>query len=568
MDHTVLQITAKSLTYSTALQSHKTDSSDEMNMENQSAFAFPQDEVFIASKAPDKPSPAPAKSIHAVKPSKSSSAEEILKSGNHWPEFVKVNIYPQDPFMGKPEITIVKKEFLGQNLENERFKIVDNKYPPAVPDRDGNYLYKPHRPQFAQIQAMVTANKTLEMCEDFAGRKIEWSFGNKPFNIYPNLENIHDAWCWDQREEICFGSGHSLPLKKDISLALSADSISHETGHAILGGLRPQNRDLWPHVTKEHNASEEAFAGCISMLHTISIDTNIVEILRETGGDLSKNNRMPVSNEMGTYTEDSKPTLWQNALNKLVYKPASELSFIGLTLDDTLGWECHNYQRVFTGAFYDCFKALYDSSVEKIMEDGNKKRVDLTLPELTAQMRSARDTIGPVLIKAMDLMSPAPDNFKSIALGMIKADEVLNGGAHRDAFIAVFQKRRILTSDDVEKYEKEQKNLPSIKLDKPLSSKARALDLLKRHQNKLEVNPEAIGHVKIIKDNYGLTFVRYFFTQEAMDKALSNKEGEYSTVGGLTLAFRNGRLISRFVDEPADFQYKESEYDDYPDWPK
>ncbi len=565
MDHTVLRTTAKPLTYSTSSQGHRTDSSDEMNMENQSAFALPQDEVFIASNAVDKTGPAPAKCIHTLKPSKNSSAEEIAAHENRWPEFVKVNIYPQNYIVGKPEITVVKRDYLGHNLENERFKVKDENHPLAVPDLNDNYLYKIRTPQFAQVQAMVTVNGTLEMCEDFAGRKLEWSFGNKPLTIHFDWKEKHAAF-WDGKGTIWFEGAYSRSQKKIINTALDIDTISHETGHAIHAGLRFQR--IGYHTTKEHNASKEAFAECIAMLYSISNEANITELIRETGGDLSKQNRMADCGEIWTYSEDLKPTLRDNALNDFKYKPASELLRWDNAGENGLGWESHNYGRVFMGAFYDCFKALYDRNVEKTMEDRNKKRGDLTLPELAAQVRSARDIIGPVLIKAMDFMSPAPDNFKSIALGMIKADEVLDGGAHRDAFVAVFKARRILTSDDVEKYEKEQKNLPSIKLDKPLSSKARALDLLKRHQDKLEVNPEDIGRVKIIKDNYGLTFVRYFFTQEAMDKALNNKEGEYSTVGGLTLTFRNATLVSRFIDEPVNFQYKESEYDDYPDWPK
>ncbi|PJF33226.1 MAG: hypothetical protein CUN57_02725, partial [Phototrophicales bacterium] len=68
-------------------------------------------------------------------------------------EQILVVVYPQDPFVGEPEVRRLSVHDVQEGLVNGRFRIDDSHGDPAQPDENGNYMYLPGTPQFDQVNA-------------------------------------------------------------------------------------------------------------------------------------------------------------------------------------------------------------------------------------------------------------------------------------------------------------------------------------------------------------------------------------------------------------------------------
>ena len=90
---------------------------------------------------------------------------------------------------------------------------------------------------------------------------------------------------------------------------------------------------------------------------------------------------------------------------------------------DQLSGEVHSFARVFSGAFYDTIRNIYNSG----------KRNELGL-------RKASRTAGELLVEAVRRVPAAPNTFAGVGQRMLQSDDAINNGANiqaiRDAFEA------------------------------------------------------------------------------------------------------------------------------------
>ncbi len=327
-------------------------------------------------------------------------------------------------------------ESIGRELLSDRVGIVTGRGEfKARADQDGNYLYQPSNKRFNQVQAFVSAQRTTELFTEYADRDIDWAFEGSHLAVIPHAGEGKNAYYARWNESIAFYSFDSRPLKKTVHTAQSADVVSHETGHALLDGIRPQ----WGKTfDKETKAMHEAIGDCAAMLLTISRPENRRDALTETGGDLTKDNCISrVAEEFGEAVRlanrnpnDDFPYL-RNANNSFRYQPPETLPNDGPR--DVLSAESHSFCQIFTRGFYNSVVAVFDQYCAQGMDAEDA-------------LGRAGDVVGRCLVKGLTMSAPNKARFADVGQAMLRACQ-LTGGQHKEALLAGFQSAGILGPD-------------------------------------------------------------------------------------------------------------------------
>lgn len=386
----------------------------------------------------------------------------------------------------------------------------------AYPDKDGNYLFEPRNPKFDQVQSFVSAQNTLDLFQDYADRKIEWAFDRQELAVIPHAGEGKNAYYARWSKSVSFYSFDSKHLGKKVHTSQSADVVAHETGHAILDGLKPQYGKTFDRETK---AMHEAFGDCASMLLTIDRPDNRADALAETKGDLSLDNCISrAAEEFGTAVRlanrnphDDKPFL-RNANNTFTYVDPATLPKDGPR--DTLSAESHSFCQIFTRAFYEATVASYEQG----LADGLS--ADQALAEAGASM-------GGLLAKGMTMAAPNLARFQDVALAMLRADR-LAGGTQKAALQSAFLETEILTEADLSR------------LDQPLPQGTPAEILA-------QLGLQDYAQSRSVTDNLGFTTTEFLLTEEMPVNGAGGWGDVGLTVdvtGGLSLTFdAKGELV-------------------------
>ncbi|HLU10453.1 MAG TPA: hypothetical protein VK003_12360, partial [Oceanobacillus sp.] len=363
---------------------------------------------------------------------------------------VRVLVYPQDPFIGEPEVRIMQKRDIRPGLVNSRVRIRDSRANPAQPDEDGNYLYWPDTPEFDQVNCFYYTTFTLRMYERYAQRELPWSFPLPRIDVDPHIGNGANAFYSEQDRLIGFYSFEANG--QSFNAAQSADVISHETAHAVLDGLRDLHNEsfgLGP------SAFHESFGDMTSVLVALHDDSLITRVLNVTQGDLRIDNFIAAiaeylqqsAQQVQEHVEEHTVYL-RNALNTLKHMPFDALPYIPPNPETELGRESHNYSRLFTGAFYDILAGVYDHLRKKAQ------------PRIA--IHRARDIVGHMVVCAIELGPVGEFDFSDMAKAFLAADYVLYKGQYADILSQVFDGRGILAKADAEKFLSSLKQLPDL----------------------------------------------------------------------------------------------------------
>jgi hypothetical protein len=209
-----------------------------------------------------------------------------------------------------------------------------------------------------------------------------------------------------------------------VNSAESVDVVTHEQGHAFLDAIRPDFFDV-PFI--EVGALHEAFGDCTAILcafedklirdAVIKATPNLsaghfVEALAEGLGDAIAREYGQSNVEVGALRHALNTFSWADPTTLPSNAPADQLS-----------GEVHSFARVFSGAFYDTIRNIYNSG----------KRNELGL-------RKASRTAGELLVEAVRRVPAAPNTFSGVGQRMLQSDDAINNGANiqaiRDAFEA------------------------------------------------------------------------------------------------------------------------------------
>ncbi|NDD29797.1 MAG: hypothetical protein EB084_16180 [Proteobacteria bacterium] len=471
-----------------------------------------------ASHAADAPAPAPPAPAPPAPPAPSPT--------------VKVRYNPQDVTVMPDVDTSVPRSDIGTNMSNARMQMSDKNV--AKPDADGNYLFSPGTAGYQQATSFVSTEKTLRMFEKALGHEIKWAFSGK-LAIHPHAGEDFNAYYTRSDGSTNFFDGKDPIRKKTCYSAESMDVVSHETGHAILDGLKPGLMG-WFSGT-EAGALHESFGDMAGMLTSLQDDAVVEKLAAQTGGNLKKDNFLAHVGEdlslgiNNAYFNGQKPAGWtiRNANNSLVYKNPKDCPS-NPSDENQLGSEVHNFSRLLTGAFWDILNGLTAQEMA-----AGKTPADA--------IRGARDVATKLVARMAELGPNSKAKFVDEANAMIAADKKDFGGAHVALLSKVFADRKIRSADDAGS------EVPKLKLAQSITSDGQAADFLAANREALGVASDVpLKPAARWSNDKGESFVRYDYTQDAeVGPSLVTQLG-----GSLTVAFDADGTLFHKSYEPVD----------------
>lgn len=444
---------------------------------------------------------------------------------------VKYLVNPQDPLITKPEVYTMKGE-VAPGPEGTRVKTVDQSEK-ATPSAQGSYIADINTPQFDRVNAYVFTQQTLQNYEEALGRKIPWAFPSEQIDVFPLAGETMNAYYsrWDQQIKLFYFDSRTKPVEKCFTSKM-ADVVVHETGHAVLDGLKPSYIGWGSHGGAIH----EGFGDSSSMLAAMSNKTVVDEVIKQTGGDLRKENYIAsLAEQFGKAVYGNKMYL-RNAINDL------KLSDFETGKEST---EVHNFGRLYAALFYD------------IMEQVAKDKAKI-MPLDKALMETSKD-LSKLLVRAMGDFSP-PGNiyYTDAALALLKAEEKDFGGQYKDILVKVLLDRDVLRMPEIKAWEDEQKNLPDLQLmPKSLQTQESIIDLVNNNKALLKLPANTNYQLESAYNNaFGEVFIQ-LKSPIAID--VPGFSGfKINMYDGLTLGFdKNGKLFYK-----AENQTKQFEIDD------
>ncbi|MGE0493072.1 MAG: hypothetical protein AB7S38_27925 [Vulcanimicrobiota bacterium] len=457
---------------------------------------------------------------------------------------IKVNVYAQDPFVSGPILLDFERSKIGENLSGPRVHVTDPGRTVIRADENGNYLAAPNTDGIAQLNSFTATYKTLDLFERYRGSKIDWAFGSESIDVTPHKQEGRNAYYSRWEGGTNFFYFDSPGLNAHVRTANSADIVSHETGHALLDGLRPGFFGTWD---PETGGFHEAFGDCAAMLYCLDEANSNDKLMQQTGGSLRHHNVLSsLAEEFGAASkrdnsnpDDDHKTWLRTALNSFTYVDPSELP-PGRGDEDHLGREVHSFSRLFSGAFYDVLENIYMKAIYD----------DRQCPQ--EALKTASDVAGPALVKAIESGSSSRARYKEIALGMIRADQE-NGGHYAEAIKSAFLKREIVTPADFEQEEARLAALPKLELNQPLNPE-QAAEFVASKAKELGLPEGAnLETLDVHTNKAGEQFLSLRYTEEAPVVGVEGYEGfTIDAQNGVTLVFGADGKLKNFVHDRAD----------------
>lgn len=120
---------------------------------------------------------------------------------------------------------------------------------PVSPNAYGDFVCQPDTPQFDAVHAFAVVRQTLTMYQRALAAlggdtPLPWQWNSSvdlaPLHVFPHgLPNVMNAFY--SRAQACLKFGHFIPngASKRVYTCRSFDIVAHETGHAVLDGLKP-----------------------------------------------------------------------------------------------------------------------------------------------------------------------------------------------------------------------------------------------------------------------------------------------------------------------------------------
>lgn len=459
------------------------------------------------------------------------------------PGFVNVMVYPQDPFVSAPEVRQMTASYINSGLVNHRFRVHDRLAASAQPDEQGNYMFLPGKLEFDQVNSFYYATFTLRMYERYAQRALPWSFKDDLIIIDPHSGLGGNAYYSELDHMLGFNGFQDG--NEQVQSSQSADIVSHETGHAILDGMRDLYNESFGLGS---NAFHESFGDMTAVLVALHDDSLIKRLLDWTKGDLRIDNFISsvaeqVTNRLQARGEmiQGRTVYLRNALNKFTDIPFDQLPASPANPDLELSREKHNYSRLFTGAFYDILAAIYEQMRQS--------------PADQIAIHGTRDIVGNLLTTAIELGPVCELTFADMAQAFLAADNLLYDGKHSNILIQVFDQRKILSSVQAHIYLDNLKNLPDLQAPAEVDSADVARTFLNAQITpKLNLPSDVTFEpLAAYRNAVGFVYLTYASTRRIIlqgDQFKTFNGSHLDIFGGLTLAFDSSNKLRSICYRP------------------
>jgi hypothetical protein len=274
----------------------------------------------------------------------------------------RVLIYKQDPSVS--EIGVRKSFLPGVFLSGPRDARVASGspgIPPVEPNAFGDFIQVPGTDAFDGVHAYAVVRQTLRMYQralavggSAAPLPWQWNSGanTEPLNVFPHgLPDVMNAFYSRSAKALKFGHFIRSGTTTRVFTCRSFDIVAHETGHAILDGLKP---DWIVSGGPQTGGLHESFGDISAIFVALSQLDQVEAVIAQTKGNLhDKTFLADLAEEFGLAL--GRPTGLRNADNDL-------------KLSET-GTEVHAISQVFTGAIYDILADLFNIERKTAVKD-------------------------------------------------------------------------------------------------------------------------------------------------------------------------------------------------------
>jgi hypothetical protein len=265
----------------------------------------------------------------------------------------RVLIWKQDPSV--PEIGIRKAYLPGPVISGPRDARIangtgTNSLPPVSPNVFGDFVQTPGTDAFDTAHTYAVVRETLTLYQRArGGAPLPWQWNGpsnaESLNVYPHgLPDVMNAFYSRNEKALRFGDfirqGTSPPQR--VFTCRSLDIVAHETGHAILDGLKPGW--LLASNPPQTGGLHESFGDLTAIFLLLSQMDQVEAVIAQTKANLhDKTFLAELAEEFGLAL--GRPNGLRNADNDL------KLSEVGT--------EVHAISQVFTGGIYDVLADIF-----------------------------------------------------------------------------------------------------------------------------------------------------------------------------------------------------------------
>lgn len=333
---------------------------------------------------------------------------------------VPVPVYIQDPWvaqenpdLGVEEIQVKWEPGFSDGPTSARIAVVDfngdtgTLTPPARWDEDifsftdpaGKPIAKDDQQNllFHQLNVWAIVQRVLEFYEDaFAlGRPIPWGFEGNRLIIVPHAGYGENAF-YDRHSHSLQFYYYGEPENPRYT-CLSHDVITHETGHAVLDGIRP----FYYEDTSVETGAFHEFIGDFTAILVAFHNKDVREAVKERSGANLENDSV-----LASLAED-----FGHHVNHIDYlRTAQNL----VTMQDIAGKSSpHDCSQVLTGMMFDVLKALAQNYTTR-----EKARSQPVTPGRVLSWTA--NTIRSIALQALDLCPPADIRFMDYAQAVLR----------------------------------------------------------------------------------------------------------------------------------------------------
>jgi hypothetical protein len=353
-------------------------------------------------------------------------------------------IYVQDPLvaefnpaLGLQDVSVHWEPGLFDGPTSSKVAVVDydgdkdSVYKPAVWDSEkwafvapnGHSLDKDNSDNFHfhQVNLWATIMKVIEFYEepDALGRKVSWAFNGNRLIVVPHAGYGKNAFYDRGSKSLQFYYCGSE--KQPVFTCLSHDIIAHETGHAILDGIRPYFNELSSFQT----AAFHEFVADMTAVLTAFRNNDVRKVLKEaTKGQLTKDRFISGVGEQFAKHVQNREFL-RTARNP------HNMDKVNMSNSP------HFNSQVLTGAMFDIMTRM----AANYMEERDKK------PGAALWYTIGR--FRRVALQALDYCPPVDIRFEDYANAVLRRDQLANPDdphRYREIMRGVFDCRKILHS--------------------------------------------------------------------------------------------------------------------------
>jgi hypothetical protein len=262
----------------------------------------------------------------------------------------RVLMWKQDPSVA--EIGI-RKAFLPRPVStgpaDARIKVLITGMPPIAANALGDFIQAPLTQEFDAVHTFAIVRETLTMYQralavGVVAAAVPWQWNTPtvpdPIQVFPRHSNMQNAFYSRTGRLLAFGF---FPKgTATIFTCRSLDIVSHETGHAVLDGLKPGW--LLAGNPPQTGALHESFGDLTAIFLALSQLDQVEAVIAQTKANLhNKTFLADLAEEFGLAL--GLPMGLRNADNDLKLSEVSN--------------EVHALSQVFTGAIYDILADIF-----------------------------------------------------------------------------------------------------------------------------------------------------------------------------------------------------------------